>query len=398
MLPSWIRSRNCRPRFGVLLRDRDDEPKVGLDELLLGLLGLDLAALDRLDRPHQLVGRLLEVVGHGLDLDLELLLPPQQVLLFFFLEPAVLLVLGIELPFELVDLAPHAHHGLDRLLDLIDQPALDRLGELDAPDELRELDPRPQRLPPYTTELPLVAGRRAAWRLLELLLALLEAHPRLSDRLDLPKHLTLAVIDLVVGQLFVDKRHELADASLFVLELIAHRHDRAGDRRRAGDRLDDRQLAAFDALGDLDLALAGEEGHGAHLAEVHADRIVGLVECAGGQVELELLGSFPSAVQQLVFAILLFGIDDLDPGAAERAEQIIELVRRRDVGGQELVDLVVQQVSLFLADGNELLHFIVFFFNRQRRVLLTSSFRANQNNAAMNPQSTVATFSSDPTR
>ena len=192
------------------------------------------------------------------------------------------------------------------------------------------------------------------------------------------EHLPLAIVDLVVGQLFVDKRHELADAPLLVLELIAHRHDRAGDGRRARDRLDHRQLAALDALGDLDLALAREEGHRAHLAEVHPDRVVGLVERAGGQVELELLGAFAGAVEQLVLAVLLFGIDDFDAGAAERAEQIVELVRRRDVGGQKLIDLVVQQVSLFLADGNELPHFIVFFFDRQRRVLLSP--RSARNN------------------
>ena len=182
------------------------------------------------------------------------------------------------------------------------------------------------------------------------------------------------------------------------LSCIAHRHDRAGDRRRAGDRLDHGELAALDALGNFDLALAGEERDRAHLAEVHPDRVVGLVERAGGQVELELLGPLARAVQQLVFAILLFGIDDFDSGAAERAEQIIELVRRGDVGGQKLIDLVVEQVTLFLADGNELLYFVVFFFDRQRLVLLACSFRAYQNMPPMIPQSTVTTFSSDPTR
>ena len=229
----------------------------------------------------------------------------------------------------------------------------------------------PQRLPAHAPELALVAGGRAARRLLELLLALLEAHPRLPDRLDLAQDLPFAIVDLVVGQLFVDKRHELADAPLLVLELIAHRHDRAGDRWRAGDRLDDRQLAALDALGDLDFAFSREEGDRAHLAQVHANGVVGLVERAWGQVELELLGPLAGAIEQLVFAVLLFGIDDFDSGAPERAEQIIELVRRRDVGGQQFVDLVVEQVALFLADGYELLYFVVFFFDRQRRVLLS---------------------------
>ena len=54
------------------------------------------------------------------------------------------------------------------------------------------------------------------------------------------------------------------------------------------------------------------------------------------------------------------------PGAAERTEQIIEILRRRDVGGEDLVDLVVQQVSLFLTDRDELFHLVVTFFDRQR--------------------------------
>ena len=108
-------------------------------------------------------------------------------------------------------------------------------------------------------------------------------------------------------------------------------------------------------------------GHRAHLAQVHADRIVGLVERAGRQIELELLGPFTGAVEQLLFAVGLLGVDDLDAGAPERAEQIVQFVRRRDVGGQQLVHLVVQQVSLLLADGDELPYFVVFFFDRQRR-------------------------------
>ena len=85
-----------------------------------------------------------------------------------------------------------------------------------------------------------------------------------------------------------------------------------------------------------------------------------LVLSARGQVELELLGPFAGAVEQLVLAVFLFGIDDFDAGAAERAEQIVELVRRRDVGGQKLIDLVDTAGILFFTDGNELPHFIVF--------------------------------------
>ena len=60
---------------------------------------------------------------------------------------------------------------------------------------------------------------------------------------------------------------------------------------------------------------------------------------------------------------------DLDSRAAERVEEVVELVGRGDFGRQQLVDLVVEQIALFLADGDELPDFVVFFFDRQVRVL-----------------------------
>ena len=49
------------------------------------------------------------------------------------------------------------------------------------------------------------------------------------------------------------------------------------------------ELAALDALGDRHFALAGEQRHRAHLAQVHADGVVGLVEGARREVELHAL-------------------------------------------------------------------------------------------------------------
>jgi hypothetical protein len=46
------------------------------------------------------------------------------------------------------------------------------------------------------------------------------------------------------------------------------------------------QLAALDALGDGHLAFAREQRHRAHLAQVHANGIVGLVERARREIEL----------------------------------------------------------------------------------------------------------------
>jgi hypothetical protein len=113
-----------------------------------------------------------------------------------------------------------------------------------------------------------------------------------------------------------------------------------------------------------DLALAGEQRHRAHLAQVHADGIVRLVERAGREIEIHLVSAL---ALQLLVAIGLFRVDDLDAGASEGAEQIVQLLRRGDVGRQQLVHLVVEEVALLLADGDELSNLVVLLFNGQCR-------------------------------
>ena len=60
------------------------------------------------------------------------------------------------------------------------------------------------------------------------------------------------------------------------------------DDGRSGKRFQNGELAALDALCDFDFAIAGEQRNGAHFAEVHADGVVGLFQCARSQVELEI--------------------------------------------------------------------------------------------------------------
>ena len=84
-------------------------------------------------------------------------------------------------------------------------------------------------------------------------------------------------------------------------------------------------------------------------------------------------GPSPSAVLALhpvALAVGLLGVDQVDAGAAERGEQLFEIFgRRRQVGGQQIADLVVEQVALLLADDDQLADFIELVFDRQGRIL-----------------------------
>ena len=292
-----------------------------------------------------------------------------HVLLVFVLQLRRLLALRVHLPLDALGLALDLADRLDFVLDLLDQAALHELGELDLADELRELHLRAHHRPAGLAILPLLARVDALRRLVELLLELLHDRALLADRVDLLQHFLRPLFDPLVGDLVVLEDDELADGARAGLQLIAHRDDHLGDRGRPRDRLDDGELAALDAAGDFDFAFAGEQRHGAHLAQVHADGIVGLVERAGREVELHLLAALGGAVELLFLQVRLLGVDDFDARAAKRIEEVVELVGRGNLGRQQFVDLVVQQIALFLPDGNQLPDFVVFFFNRQAFLL-----------------------------
>ncbi len=289
----------------------------------------------------------------------------QEVLPIVFLQP-LLPVLRIEGAVERVDLALDALHGLDRVLHLVDQAALDGLGELDRADGVRHLDEGTHGRPSHAAILAALTVVLAFGCLLQLLVELFIGRARLADGVDLLLNLLRPFGNSFVGDLLVVEDDQLADGALACMQLIAKQDHFFRDQGRTRNRLDDRQLAALDAPRDLDFALARQEWNRAHLSEVHPHRIVRLVEGTGRQIELDFLGALTRAVDRLVIAqILLVGVDDFDARAAECIEEVVEFLGRGDLGRQQLVHLVVEQVALLLADGDQLTDFVVFFFDRQ---------------------------------
>src|SRR5207248_1278915 len=119
---------------GVLLRDGDDEAEVSLDELTLGALGVHVA-LD-----HLALGA-LEVRDGDAGVLLDALEVGAAVLLLALVLLAQFLGLGVlELGLESLDLALEGPHGVDGLVDLVEQALLLRVGVLQLANDAVDVD------------------------------------------------------------------------------------------------------------------------------------------------------------------------------------------------------------------------------------------------------------------
>ena len=166
------------------------------------------------------------------------------------------------------------------------------------------------------------------------------------------------------GELFLVEGNDFLDVADAAAQVFAETDDLADDDGRARDGLHDAELSALDALGDFDFALAGEQRNGAHLAEVHADGVVGLLERAGREVEFYVVGLF-SGLGLVLLAVAgeLVAGEDIDALGVDGGKKVIEIVGRGDVTGQEVVDLAVGEIALFLAGVDELLYVVFVLVN-----------------------------------
>ena len=158
------------------------------------------------------------------------------------------------LPVERFGFTLHALDSVDGIFNLLNQAALDGLGELDLPNEARHLNTTAKGLPAGAAEPPLVLARCCRHFLGELD----EASVRLPHGVDLQEDHFLTLFDHLVSDFLVAEENELADRAFASTKLITRDQDALGDGRGTGDRLDYGQLATFDTLGNSHLALSGE--------------------------------------------------------------------------------------------------------------------------------------------
>ncbi len=138
-------------------------------------------------------------------------------------------------------------------------------------------------------------------------------------------------------------------------QVLADLNDFTDDQGRPRKRLPYGPLPALVPLRQLDFAFACEQRNRAHFAQVHAHGVVGLVAEILGEVEVAEFVDIVALFFEVEFRLL----QDLDAGAVEVAQQVLELASRREIR-QQVVHFVVQDETFFLADFHELLHSTVF--------------------------------------
>ena len=182
--------------------------------------------------------------------------------------------------------------------------------------------------------------------------------------------------DFFFGKFFVVELNDFLDRARAIAQIFADLQKFLQDQRSARDRFQHEQLAALDALGDGYFAFAREQRNGAHFAQVHANGVVGFFERAGSEIEFAV---FRGAA---LFLHWLGGIGGIRSGkrsfgarqvfvhinavALEGREQIVNFFRGMNLGRQDIVHLIVEQVAALLAHGDELTYLVVLFLKSYR--------------------------------
>ena len=144
-------------------------------------------------------------------------------------------------------------------------------------------------------------------------------------------------------------QQDVAQAAAAVLNFGGQFGQLAHHQRGAGEGADDLGLALLDAAGEFDLAIAGEQRHRPHLAQIHAHGVVGLIAGFGAQFEVgELLGFL-----RFFGEVGLRLLEQIDARGVETGQQVVEFRARAEIVGKKIGDVVVKDVAPLLAHFNE---------------------------------------------
>ncbi len=168
-------------------------------------------------------------------------------------------------------------------------------------------------------------------------------------------------VGALIGGFEID---DVAQQNLAVVQLVAPDDDGLEGERALAQPGDHRLAAGLDALGDGDLALAGEKLDRAHLAQIHAHGIVGaLGGLLGGGLGLGDRGGGNHGAGRIGGPLLargrrllgLVGVDDVDAHVGEHRHGVLDLLGGYLLGGEHLVQLVIGDKAARLRGLDQLL-------------------------------------------
>ncbi len=198
----------------------------------------------------------------------------------------------------------------------------------------------------------------------------------LGQVVDLSGEFLQPVLEDFVGDLLLVEGDHFLDGADAFLEVFAHRQQFVNDDRRAGKRLQHSQLPALDALGDFNFAFARKQRNSPHLAQIHADGVVGFFESAGREVEFDILAGFSFFFELFIErgGGKLGSLQHIDSLRTNGGQQIVQVLGRMHVVRDKVVDLVIGQISLLFTCVDQLFNVVVLVVKSQDGLPLFSSY------------------------
>ena len=259
---------------------------------------------------------------------------------------------------EVDRLLVEAAHAVDRLVDAVDQALALGVGEAQPADDARDHD--------------LLASQRPAAAAMVLRPLLLRDACQLLHQLDrllvvtccsssiLPGDVVQAIGHHLFGDLLFVEENDFLDGAHPALQVFADGDDLANDDGRARQRLQHAQLAALDALGDFNFAFAREQRNRAHLAQIHADRIVGFLQSARARDRVPCPRRLRS--RRISCRPDLGPLEHINALRADGGQQVLEVVGRMHVVRDQIVHLVIGEITLLFSHIDQFFDIVVLVF------------------------------------
>ncbi len=135
-----------------------------------------------------------------------------------------------------------------------------------------------------------------------------------------------------VGRFEID---DVAQQHALLAQFLAPHHDGLERQRAFAQSADHRVAAGLDALGNGDLALARQQLHRAHLAQIHAHRVVGAIGRLffgnGSYGSAGLLGQFVGVFLGVGLGLFLLAglviLDDVDAHIRKHRIDVLDAIR-----------------------------------------------------------------------